>query len=96
MAAETLLSQAVEEYLSWLELDRHAAGASFVTIHIDLVVMLADGGECISDGTVANLREQGYSWAAIGAALGITRQSAHQRWSDTCAAWPRSTRLPSW
>ncbi len=30
---------------------------------------------------VAGFREQGFSWAAIGDAMGISRQSARQRWS---------------
>jgi hypothetical protein len=29
---------------------------------------------------VTGLREFGYSWAEIGARLGITRQAAQQRW----------------
>lgn len=29
---------------------------------------------------VAGLRSAGYSWAEIGASLGITRQAAQQRW----------------
>lgn len=29
---------------------------------------------------VSGLRATGYSWAAIGARLGITRQAAQQRW----------------
>ena len=31
---------------------------------------------------VSGLREFGYSWAEIGARLGITRQAAQQRWSQ--------------
>lgn len=32
------------------------------------------------DMAVAGLRGSGYSWAQIGAALGMTRQSAQERW----------------
>jgi hypothetical protein len=32
---------------------------------------------------VTGLREFGYSWAEIGARLGITRQAAQQRWGGT-------------
>lgn len=32
---------------------------------------------------VDNLRSQGHSWATIGAELGITRQSAHERFGKT-------------
>lgn len=33
------------------------------------------------DQAVAGLRERGYSWAQIAAAVGTTRQTAHERWS---------------
>jgi hypothetical protein len=31
---------------------------------------------------IKGLRERGYSWAEIGARLGITRQAAQQRWGS--------------
>jgi hypothetical protein len=34
-------------------------------------------------GAVAGLRAQGWSWAAVGRAAGITRQGAEQRWGDS-------------
>jgi hypothetical protein len=32
------------------------------------------------DAAVTNARAAGLSWAQIGAALGVSRQSAHERW----------------
>jgi DNA-directed RNA polymerase specialized sigma24 family protein len=32
---------------------------------------------------VVGLRLLGYSWTEIGQRLGVTRQAAHQRWSET-------------
>lgn len=32
---------------------------------------------------VAKLRKSGHSWSAIAGALGVTRQSAHERFADT-------------
>ncbi len=32
---------------------------------------------------VTGLRAYGYSWAEIGARLGVTRQAAQQRWGHT-------------
>jgi hypothetical protein len=34
------------------------------------------------DKTVAAAKAAGASWAAIGRAVGISRQSAHERWAD--------------
>ena len=34
------------------------------------------------DTAVSGLRRCGYSWTEIATRLGITRQAAHQRWSD--------------
>lgn len=38
------------------------------------------------DTAVAGAREAGLSWAQIGAALGISRQSAHERWGHLARA----------
>ena len=48
----------------------------------DITILAAD----IDNATrhaVTGLRETGYSWAEIGAALGVTRQAAQQRWGGT-------------
>lgn len=39
--------------------------------------------EAAIDQAVAGLRARGYSWAQIAAAVGTTRQTAHERWSRT-------------
>lgn len=41
---------------------------------------LADGLDQAIGDAVTGLRTHGYSWAEIGARLGITRQAAQQRW----------------
>lgn len=33
---------------------------------------------------VAGLREFGYSWAEIGARVGLTKQACQQRWGQSC------------
>lgn len=38
------------------------------------------------DAAVVNARESGLSWAQIGATLGISRQSAHERWGHLARA----------
>ena len=44
------------------------------------LVALREDLDLAVDMAVAGLRDTGYSWAQIGAALGITRQSAQERW----------------
>jgi hypothetical protein len=45
------------------------------------LVGLAETIEQAMDIAVAGLRTCGYSWAEIGAPLGISRQAAQQRWA---------------
>ena len=44
-----------------------------------MTALSADLDQAISEA-VTGLRDAGYSWADIGARLGITRQAAQQRW----------------
>jgi hypothetical protein len=46
---------------------------------IPMFGLAAEIDDAISQA-VKGLRESGYSWAEIGARLGITRQAAQQRW----------------
>ena len=41
---------------------------------------LAEEVEGALGGAVIGLRLLGYSWAEIGSRLGVTRQTAHERW----------------
>ena len=50
----------------------------------DITTLAADIDNAIRHA-VTGLRETGYSWAEIGAALGVTRQAAQQRWGGN---WP--------
>ncbi|WP_231583759.1 hypothetical protein [Cellulomonas sp. A375-1] len=45
----------------------------------DLLALRAAVDEAI-DQAVVGLHEQGTSWAAIGAAAGMSKQAAHKRW----------------
>jgi hypothetical protein len=44
------------------------------------LVALRDQLDTAIDAGVAGLRTAGYSWAAIGAPMGMSRQAAQQRW----------------
>jgi hypothetical protein len=48
----------------------------------DITILAADIDDAIGHA-VTGLRETGYSWAEIGARLGVTRQAAQQRWGGT-------------
>ena len=48
----------------------------------DITVLAADVDNAIRHA-VTGLRTVGYSWAEIGARLGVTRQAAQQRWGGT-------------
>lgn len=45
----------------------------------DLVELSAEVDQAVADA-VCGLRGFGFSWAALGAQLGVTRQAAQQRW----------------
>ena len=47
---------------------------------LTLMTSLADEIDAAIAEAVKGLRTYGYSWAEIGARLGITRQAAQQRW----------------
>ena len=48
-----------------------------------LMLGLADEIDTAIAEAVKGLRTYGYSWAEIGARLGITRQAAQQRWGTS-------------
>ena len=47
-----------------------------------LMLSLAEEIDTARAEAVKDLRGHGYSWAEIGARLGITRQAAQQRWGQ--------------
>jgi hypothetical protein len=47
-----------------------------------ITILAADIDDAIGHA-VTGLRTAGYSWAEIGARLGVTRQAAQQRWGGT-------------
>ena len=50
---------------------------------LTLMTHLADEVDTAIGEAVTGLRGFGYSWADIGAGLGITRQAAQQRWGQS-------------
>ncbi|MBN9101466.1 MAG: hypothetical protein J0I49_25665 [Pseudonocardia sp.] len=69
-----------------------AAGRRIATGDVDGLpdlAALAHGVDAALATAVTGLRARGYSWAEIGARLGITRQAAHQRWAHLEPGTPR-------
>lgn len=65
--------------------DLHAAvqdsGYPSALDRVQLLRMIAQTAESAQRQAVALARDEGASWDAIGRALGITRQAAHERYS---------------
>lgn len=72
---------------------RRCAGADVEDL-VDLLA-LRDEVDAAVDVAVIGLREQGHSWTEIGAAVGVTRQAARQRWADKVPLSAESSRGPS-
>ena len=56
----------------------HAADPA---VGLAAVLALRDLADEVESAHVANARSLGWSWDAIGAALGVTRQSVHKKYA---------------
>lgn len=52
-------------------------------------------GDELLDRYVQAARAEGRSWSEIGAALGVTKQAAHERFVDAPLAWPENFNEPA-
>jgi hypothetical protein len=72
-----------EEYVAFVHRILAALGRRVADADVAMLRALADLGRVVDEllaDTVRRLREHhGYSWADIGRELGITKQSAHER-----------------
>jgi DNA-directed RNA polymerase specialized sigma24 family protein len=74
-----------DEYAAFARRVLRAYGRRIAQGDIDAITELSTlFGEVESalGSAVLGLRLLGYSWAEIGKRLGVTRQSAHERWSE--------------
>ena len=51
--------------------------------------------DALLDRYVQAARADGRSWTEIGAALGVTKQAAHERFVDAALAWPTNFNAPA-
>jgi DNA-directed RNA polymerase specialized sigma24 family protein len=75
-----------DEYAAFARRVLRAYGRRIATGDIDAITELNNlftEVESALGSAVLGLRLHGYSWADIGKRLGVTRQTAHERWSET-------------
>lgn len=80
-------TQAVEnpQYAAFARRILKAYARRVATGDIESLALMAELADTIDTSirdAVTGLREHGYSWADIGARLGVTRQAAQQRWGN--------------
>jgi hypothetical protein len=56
-------------------------GAGDIDAITELSSLYGEVGQALGSA-VLGLRTHGYSWAEIGKRLGVTRQTAHERWAE--------------
>ena len=54
---------------------------------VEWAVQLVDDARAVVDRAVVYERERGASWQTIGAAIGISRQTAHERFAEVERSW---------
>jgi acyl transferase domain-containing protein len=71
--------------------DDRGSGAGEI---VERAAQLLDDVRGVLDRAVICEREQGASWQTIGAALGISRQTAHERFAEVERLWKDALRRP--
>ena len=76
-----------DEYAAFTRRVLRAYGRRIAAGDIDAIAdlggLLGDVESALSRAVTGLRDNHGYSWAEIGARLGVTRQAVHQRWADT-------------
>ena|SRR5712691_179593 len=84
------------EYAAFVRRILKAYARRVATGDIEALALMAELADTIDTSirdAVTGLRDRGYSWADVGARLGVTRQAAQQRWgTQSCATPPGGNR----
>lgn len=75
------------EYAGFARRAVAALGRRVATGDVEAIVEMVKVSEALDNAmaeAIVGLRDAGYSWAEIGARLGISRQAVQQRWGKTC------------
>jgi hypothetical protein len=83
-----VLSEPIDKLANATPLDRLGAAALAAS---DLRTL----SDALLDRYVQAARAEGLSWTEIGAALGVTKQAAHERFVDAPLAWPTNFSEPA-
>jgi hypothetical protein len=71
--------------------DDRGSGAGEI---VERAAQLVEDARSVLERAVVYEREQGVSWQTIGAALGISRQTAHERFAEAERRWQDALRRP--
>src|SRR5918995_4219233 len=79
LALSTAARRASDQARGLVSADDRGSGAGEI---VERAVQLVDDARAVLDRAVVYERERGASWQTIGAAIGISRQTAHERFAE--------------
>jgi Clp amino terminal domain, pathogenicity island component len=85
----------LEQLSAPIDADRDAGALARVEAAAATASELRGLGDALLDRYVQAARADGRSWAEIGAALGVTKQAAHERFVAAPLAWPQNFNEPA-
>src|ERR671913_1712584 len=91
LALSTAARGASDQARGLVSADDRDSGAGEI---VEWAVQLVDDARVVLERAVVYERERGASWQTIGAAIGISRQTAHERFSEVERRWKDAPRGP--
>jgi hypothetical protein len=91
LALSTAARGASDQARGLVSADDRDSGAGEI---VERAVQLVDDARVVLERAVVYERERGASWQTIGAAIGISRQTAHERFSEVERRWKDALRQP--
>ena len=85
----------VEQLSASIDADRQTGPLARLEAAAATASELRGLGDALLDRYVQAARAEGSSWSEIGTALGVSKQSAHERFVDAPLAWPQNFNQPA-